>query len=48
MKLLVPLTVILALVALAACRSSGSAAPRARLAEPSGLEEVRLLAKGME
>ena len=44
MKLPSPAAFVLAL---AACQAP-SAAPRARLAEPSGLERVRLLAKGME
>ena len=34
--------------ALAACHAASPAAPRARLAQPSGLERVSLLAKGME
>lgn len=45
MKLLVPLTVLLVL---AACRSAGSGAPRAKLAQPSGLEQVSIVSKGLE
>lgn len=44
MKHLAPIATLLAL---AACQTPARA-PRARLAEPSGLERVSLLAKGLE
>jgi len=45
MRIHVPLIV---LFALAACRSSGSGTPRAKLAQPSGLEQVSIVSKGLE